>query len=122
VPGLAEFAAAADVGDGEDHAAIEKAEAIGAEADGHGEAVAAIAVEEKRGAAVARGAVAIDDGDGEFGAVGGDGVEAFAAVERGIVAAEDGLLLAQDALVGVDVEVIDGARGDEGFVGEADGG
>ena len=100
VPGLAEFAAAADVGDGEDHAAVEQTEAIGAERNGHGEAVAAVAVEKERGAAIARGVVAIDDGDGDFGAVGGGGVEALGAVESGIVAAEDRLLLAEGARAG----------------------
>ena len=48
VPGLAEFAAAADVGDGEGDAAVEQAEAIRIESDGYGDAVAAIAVEKKR--------------------------------------------------------------------------
>jgi hypothetical protein len=66
--------------------------------------------------------MAVDDGDGDFGAVGGDGVQAFAGVESWIVAAEDWLLLAQGAIAGADVEVEDGARGDEGFIGEADEG
>jgi len=61
VPGFAEFAAAADVGDGKDDAAIKKTDAIGTEGNGHGETVAAVAIEEERGAAVARSAVAIDD-------------------------------------------------------------
>jgi len=54
VPGLAEFAAAANVRDGEDDAAVEKAEAIGTESDGHGDAVAAVPVEEERSGAVER--------------------------------------------------------------------
>ncbi len=122
VPGLAEFAAAANVGDSEDDAAVEKAEAIGTEGDGHGDAVAAVTVKQERGAAVAGSVVAVDDRHGDFCAVGGDSVEAFAGVERWIVAAEDGLLLAQGAVAGADVEVEYGARSDEGFVGEADEG
>ena len=87
VPGLAEFATAADVGDGEDDAAIEKADAVGAKGNGHGEAVAAVAIEEERGAAIARSAEAIDDGEGNLRAVGSGGVETLAAVEGGVVAA-----------------------------------
>src|SRR5437899_1247265 len=94
VPGLAEFAATTDVGDGEDYTAIEKAQAIGTEADGHGKAVAAVAVKKQGRAAIAGSGVAIDDGDGNFGAVGGDGVETFAGVESGMGAAEEGLRLA----------------------------
>ena len=62
MPGLAEFAAAANVSDGEDDAAIEEAEPVGTEGHGHRKAVAAVAVEEKRGGGVAGGVVAIDDG------------------------------------------------------------
>src|SRR5262249_55428855 len=54
VPGLAEFAATADVGDSEGHATIEKAEAIRVEANRDGDAVAAIAVQQKRSGIVTR--------------------------------------------------------------------
>jgi len=54
MPGLAEFAATADMGDGKDDAAIEKADMIGAEGNGHGEAVAAVAIE-RSGALPSRG-------------------------------------------------------------------
>src|SRR5208337_2906608 len=115
MPRLAEFAAAADVGNGKDDAAIEKADAVGTEGDGHGKAVATVAVEEERGAAVARSAVAVHNGEGDARAVGSCGVEPFAAVQLGVVAAEDGLLFAKNALAGAEIVVEDGARGDEGF-------
>src|SRR5258708_17538536 len=92
VPGLAEFAAAANVGDSEDEAAVEKAEAIGTEGDGHGDAVAAVTVKQERGAAIAGSVVAVDGRDGGFWGVGGGSVEAFAGVERWIVAAADRVL------------------------------
>src|SRR5258708_28203497 len=120
LPGLAELAAAANVGNREDEAAVEKVEGIGTEGDGHGDAVAAVTVKQERGAAVAGRVVAVDDRDGDFCAVGSDSVEAFAGVESWIVAAEDGLLLAQGAVAGAGVEVEYGERRDEGVVGEAD--
>ena len=49
-------------------------------------------------------------------------MEALAAIERRVVPTENGLLLAKGTLIGGDVEVIDGARGDEGLVGKADEG
>src|SRR5258707_476394 len=106
VPGLAEFAAAANVGDSEDDVAVEKAEAIGTEGDGHGDAVAAVTIKQERGAAIAGSVVAVDDRDGDFCPVGGDSGEAFAGVARWIVAAEDRVLLAQGAggVVGADEE------------------
>ena len=54
VPGFAEFTAAANVRDGEDDAAVEQAEAIRTESDGHRDAVAAVTVEEERSGAVER--------------------------------------------------------------------
>src|SRR5258708_21630205 len=70
VPGLAEFAAAAHMGDGVDHAAVEKAQAIRTKVDWDGNAVAAVAVEEQRSAGVARSVAAIDDGERNARAVG----------------------------------------------------
>ena len=105
---------------GEDHAAIEQAEAVGVEGDGNGDAVAAVTVEEQRGGAVARRVAAIDEGDGNCGAVGRGGVQALADVLRWVVAAEDRLLLAQGAFAGCEVVVEDGARRDERFVLEAE--
>src|SRR6266436_1652564 len=116
VPGLAEFAAAAHVGDGVDHAAVEKAQAIRTEADWDGNAVAAVAVEEQGSARVARSVAAIDDGEGNPGAVGRCGVQALADVLGWIIAAEDGLLLAENLLAGAEVVIEDGARRDERLV------
>ena len=45
VPGLAKFAAAADVRDGKNHAAIQKTYAVRAEIDGDGVTVATVTVE-----------------------------------------------------------------------------
>src|SRR5882724_9888484 len=93
VPGLAEFAAAAHVGDGVDHAAVEQAQAIRTEADWNGNAVAAVAVEEQRSAGVPRSVAAIDDGERNAGAIRRGRVLALADVLLWIVAAEDRLLL-----------------------------
>src|SRR5882757_8978075 len=120
VPGLAEFAAAAHVGDGVDHAAVEQAQAIRTEADWYGDAVAAVAVEEQRSAGVARSVAAIDEGERNAGAIGCGRVQALTDVLLWIVAADDGLLLAEDLLAGTQVVVEDGARRDEGFVLEAE--
>src|SRR5258705_9475667 len=120
VPGLAEFAAAADVGDGIDHAAVEQAQAIRTEADRNGDSVAAVAVEQQRSARVARSFAAIDDGDRNARAAGRCGVQALTDVLLWIVAAEDGLLLAENLLAGTQVVIEDGARGDEGFILEAE--
>src|SRR5882724_5159020 len=116
VPGLAEFAAAAHVGDGVDHAAVEQAQAIRTEADWNGDAVAAVAVEQQRSGGVARGVAAIDDRKGNARAVGRCRVQALADVLPWIVAAEDWLLLAQDLLAGAQVVIEDRARRDERFV------
>ena len=62
VPGFAEFTAAADVGDSEDHAAVEKAKAVRIEGHGHGDAVAAVAVQKKRGRGITRCVAAIHNG------------------------------------------------------------
>ena len=52
-------------------------------------------------------------------AVAGGGVKALDRVFARVVVAEDRLLFAEDALAGFDVVVEDRARGDEGFVVEA---
>src|SRR5258708_26143494 len=61
VPGLAEFAASADVRDSEDDAAVEEAETIRIEIDRHGNTIAAVPVEQQRSAAVTRRVFSIDD-------------------------------------------------------------
>src|SRR6267154_962465 len=120
VPGFAEFAAAAHVGDGVDHAAVEKAQAIRTEADWDGDAVAAVAVEEQRSAGVAWSFTAIDDREGNARAIRCGRVQALTDVLLWIVPAEDRLLLAENLLAGAEVVIEDGARGDEGFVLEAE--
>ena len=105
VPGFAEFAAAANVSDGVNDAAVEETEAIGIEIYWHGDAVAAVAVEEERSGAVARGGIAIEDGERNFCAIGRGGVQAFAGVLGSMVAAENWLLFAQGALAGGNVEI-----------------
>src|SRR5580693_8857502 len=78
VPGFAEFTAAADVGNSEGHAAVEKAEAIRIEGHWHGDAVATVAVQKKRGRGIARGVAAIDNGQRNARAVLRGGVETLA--------------------------------------------
>ena len=66
MPGLAEIAAAADVRIGHDDATIEKAEAVGAEAERKRIAVGAVSVNVERIAAGLALVFAIDDGDGTW--------------------------------------------------------
>ncbi len=73
VPFLAEFAAAADVSDGVDAAAVEPETVFEIERGAHAVAVAAVGVEEGRVGAVEFGAFAAEDGDGDAGAVFADG-------------------------------------------------
>src|SRR6516165_4238594 len=108
------------MGDSIGNAAVEKAQAVRVEADRHGDAVAAIAVEQERGGAIAGQALAENDGYGQLGAVGGGGVQSFDGISPGIVASEYGLLLPQDALPAGQVEVEHRARGNKGFVGVAE--
>src|SRR5439155_23136191 len=77
VPGFAEFASTADVRDGVGDTAVEQAETVRIETDGHGGAVAPVAVEEKRGGAIMGRVLAGDEGDRELCAVGGGGGEAL---------------------------------------------
>src|ERR1700694_1827577 len=58
VPGLAKFAAATHVRDGVDYAAVEQAEAIGAEVHRDGDAIASVAVTKERSAGAPRGVAA----------------------------------------------------------------
>src|SRR5258705_4546055 len=80
VPGLAEFAAAAHVRDGVDHATVEQAQAIRTEADWDGDAVAAVAVEKEWCRGVARCVAAINDGERNARAIGCRRVQALADV------------------------------------------
>ena len=76
MPGLAHVSAAADVGVGHDDAAVEEAEAVGVEADGERVAVGAVAVYVERVGGAAH-ICTVDEGDGNLGAVGGAGPDAF---------------------------------------------
>jgi hypothetical protein len=89
VPGFAELAAAADVGNSKGYAAVEQAKAIRIEVDGDRDAVAAIAVEQERSGTVAGGVAARLPARWECGRRRSGGVEAFADVLRWIVAAEE---------------------------------
>src|SRR5882724_13712762 len=105
VPGFAEFSAAADVGNSVDHAAIEQAQAIRTEVDWHGNAVAAVTIEQQGRFLVAWRVFSIDARDWDARAIGRRGVQPFAAVERSIVAAEYRLLLAQGALPAAHIKI-----------------
>src|SRR6185369_8707845 len=73
VPAAPEVAAAADVGDGEHHAAIEQRDARRGEARVHRDAVAAVAVQQDRLRSVVKARLAqvapVDEGDRDLGAV-----------------------------------------------------
>src|SRR5262249_7685837 len=87
VPRFAELAAAANVRDGVGDAAIKKTEALRAERNGDGDAIAAVAIQEQRRGSVTRSVTATNQGDGDRSAVGRGGVDAFADVLRWVVAA-----------------------------------
>jgi len=87
VPGLAEIAAAADVRIGHNDAAIEKAEAVGAEADGKRVAIGSVAVNVEGIAAGLALVFAIDERDGNLHAIGCSGVDALTGVERAVESA-----------------------------------
>ncbi len=120
VPRLSELSAAADVRDGVDYATVQQAEPVRTEIDRHGDSVAAVAIEKKRGRAVARRIMAVDDGKRHAGAVGSGGMQTLADVLRRIVAAENGLLLPEASFTRANVVVKDGARSYERFILEPD--
>src|SRR5581483_11931313 len=95
VPWLAKIAAAADVRDREDDAAIEQAEPVRAERRIDADAVGTVAVEQHRRGPVSPEALAVDDGDRDVRAIGGLGVEALGLVLGRIVAAQHLLLFLQ---------------------------
>src|SRR5262249_28638451 len=113
VPGFAEFAPATNVRDGVHDTAIEKAQPVRAEVDGDGDAVAAVAIEQRWRRAIAWRVAAIDERYGDPRTVGGGGVNAFADVLRGIVAAENGLPFAENGLASREVVVVDRTGCDE---------
>ena len=114
VPLVAEFAAAADVGVGEDEAAVQEGKPRGGEADGKGVAVGSVGVDVK---AVAR-CLMLDVSFGEFvaavdeayrdaGAVVSGDPEAFGGVEGAVEVAGDLLLFEQGGGVGLGVVLVD---------------
>src|SRR5437762_13818076 len=116
MPGLPQFAAAANVRDREDHSAIQEAQTIRIEIDGHGDAVAAVAVKQQRRSSIARCAAPIDHRDRHLRAVGRRSMKTLTDVLGCIVAAEHWLLLAKHPLALADVVIKDGTRSDERFV------
>src|SRR5882724_3261312 len=120
VPGFAQFTSAANVCYRKDDATIQKAQTIRIEIDRHGDAVAAVAIKEERGGAVARRVAPIDDRERHARTVGRGSVQPFADILSWIVAAENRLLLAKDASARADVVVEDGARRHKGFVLKTD--
>ena len=94
VPRLSEFAATADVCDGVNDTAIQEAQTIRIEVHGHRNAVAAIAVKEQRGGAMAGSVPPIHERNRNPRAIQGGRVQALAHILRSIVAAKHGLLLA----------------------------
>ena len=119
MPLLAEVAAAADVADRVDDAAVEEADAIRVELRVRRRAVGAVGRQEHRGLAVGDEALAVDDRDRNARAVCGCRVPALGGVAQGIVAAEDLVLLQELALAGRHVEVVDRGRRRERLVVEA---
>src|SRR5205807_409809 len=119
VPGLSEFAAAPNVRNGVDHAALQKTQAIRIEVHGHGDAIAAVAVKKQRSGAIASSVAAIDKRDGNARAVSCAGVQSLADILRSVVTAKHGLLLAKNALARAHVVVEYGTRCNQGLVLEA---
>src|SRR5258708_23283344 len=95
VPGLAEFAAAADVGHCGDGSAIDNTENIRVEKHVDGDAVGAVAVEIERALAVEFGGLEVQNGDGNLHAIGRGGVNLFDLIFRGVVSAGNFFLLEQ---------------------------
>ena len=115
VPAAAHLAAAPDVRDGEDEAAVEQRQPADREVGVRGHLVASVAVEDARRASVARCPFPADQGDGDAGAVGGGRPLAVLLVVRGVVPAlagqrEHRLALEQGELAGAEVGVVDRVR------------
>ena len=89
VPVVAQFIAAANMGDGEDEAAIEQREPIAGERRHDAVAVGAVAVEIERCRTVGRRVFSIDQRDGDAYAISRRRNEAFGNVVRRIVARAD---------------------------------
>ncbi len=121
VPLLAHLAAAADVRDGDGHAAVHQREAIGIEGVGKGEAVGAVADEEQRALAVAPRGLRVQDGHRHLRATFRRREDALELIAGGIVPRHR-LLLEQLALLRRHVHVVDRLRRHQRLVGDAVGG
>ena len=118
VPAAAEVAAAADVGDSKDDAAVEQRDARLRERRIDRDAVATVAVEEQRLRSGALLVAAVDERDRDRGAVAGARRNPFAGVERRLVAGHR-LALPQHALARRQVVVVARRRRRQRGVDEA---
>src|SRR5262249_22302024 len=89
VPRLAKFASAADVRNGEDHAAVQKAQAIRIEADGHRESVASVTVQEQRSRSIQRRIAAVYERDWNTYSVGRFNMNSLALVLAPFISTKD---------------------------------
>ncbi len=121
-PFFAHFVAAANVGDGVGHAAIEQAQALAGKRGRRADAVGAVAVEEQRRLAVAHEALLVDDGDRHFDAIARGGPEALAGVLLRVVSAEHFLLFQQGGFAARRIVIEDAGGRDQALVVVAVGG
>lgn len=119
IPAASEFAAAADLGDGEADAAVEEAEEVAVEPRIVGAAVGAVAVDEDGTGAVGGMVFGEEQPDGDEGSVFGGGVGLFDAIFARIVAGRAGFLFDGFDVAGGEVEFGDGVGLEEGFVADA---
>ena len=106
VPAAAHFLAAADMGDGVDHAAVEQAQQGRAETRIARNAVAAVGVLQQRRRAVLPESLAINHRHRHLGAVARRRPQAFGDVVGRIEIAEHRVALEQLALAGLDVDLV----------------
>jgi len=100
------------VGEGHHNATVEQAEAIAVETDGQRVTVGTVGVN-VQGIGGRLPVATIDDGDGDLRPIFGSGEDALRCIEIAVEAAGHLLLLAQNGLVGDDVEFVDGRRRDQ---------
>src|SRR5438270_590334 len=91
-PVFANIAAAAAVRHSVNHAAVQQAQPVRAEIHRNRDSIAAVAIEEQWGGAIARRIAAINDGERHARSVGRGGMQSLTDVWRSIVAAENRLL------------------------------
>mmetsp|Transcript_53742 Transcript_53742/g.126652 ORF Transcript_53742/g.126652 Transcript_53742/m.126652 type:complete len:756 (-) Transcript_53742:2622-4889(-) len=119
IPLTAQVTAAADVGDREDHTAVQQRQPAAGEARVGRDAVAAVAVEQQRLRAGAALVLAVDQADRHAGAIRRRHPQPLAGVEAGVVAALHRLHLQQRQLAGGEVGLVGARRCGERVVGEA---